>query len=346
MCKLGLVAGFVTLAFVTFAASASAAVPTNSSPPGIEPTTPAVGMTLVESPGSWTGSVTSLSIQWLACDANGQACEPIPSANGTTYLLLPPVLGDTIRVQEIASNADGTSAPAVSSPTAVVIALMYPVITVRPWPSGQAAVGATVSVSQGIWSGGTMPVTFSYQWQRCSLVPAQPGHVMEVCNSIPGATNQTYTVSTADAGYDLLAAVTFINPAGQFTITSSYTNMVPTGIFTGSSYKGLALPRYVPSVPWILQRGGVTGWFKARSAGRLDVTWYAWVNGKHVLIAQARRTFRRRGLFKVRTVLTRAGRAALESNYLLGVYLTARFTPPRNSLIGSGGPSVLTPTVL
>jgi len=82
--------------------------------------TPSQGQTLTESHGVWTNNPTGYTYQWEDCDPSGQSCSPISGATGQTYTLTAADVGDTIRVQEVASNAGGAGQPAQSAPTAVV----------------------------------------------------------------------------------------------------------------------------------------------------------------------------------------------------------------------------------
>jgi RHS repeat-associated protein len=94
--------------------------PENTSPPTITGTAQQ-GQTLTEHHGSWSHEPTSYSYQWLQCSALGESCLPISGATSQTYV---PVLGDvghTLKVQEKASNSSGTSEPANSEATGVVI---------------------------------------------------------------------------------------------------------------------------------------------------------------------------------------------------------------------------------
>ena len=72
------------------------------------------------------------------------------------------------------STSGGASAPSNTS---------VPVV------SGVAQVGQTLTASTGSWSG-TSPISYAYQWQRCS-----PG-----CVAVAGATESTYVVAAADLG--------------------------------------------------------------------------------------------------------------------------------------------------
>ena len=85
-----------------------------------------------------------------------------------------------------------------------------------PSISGTASVGATLTVSNGTWTGS--PTSFSYQWQRCSSSTS--------CSDIAGANNHTYTVATADNGNALRAQVTASYADGQATAAAAQTAVV------------------------------------------------------------------------------------------------------------------------
>src|SRR5438128_1146061 len=96
-----------------------APVPINIAPPTISGTAQQ-GQTLTEAHGSWTNSPTGFTYQWLQCDSLGNACLPIAGATVQTYVPVAADVEHTLKVQEIASNEAGASAPATSSATAVV----------------------------------------------------------------------------------------------------------------------------------------------------------------------------------------------------------------------------------
>lgn len=81
-----------------------------------------VGQTLTEVHGSWMGSPTSYGYLWERCERE-QRCSAIPGATGQTYAIQAADVGYTIVVQEIASNANGASAPASSPETGIVLPL-------------------------------------------------------------------------------------------------------------------------------------------------------------------------------------------------------------------------------
>ena len=85
----------------------------------------------------------------------------------------------------VVTSGSGTSAP--------------PSNVVRPSITGSTQVGATLTANPGQWSG-TGPITYAYQWQRCS----QPG----TCSNITGATQQTYVLVQADQSMTIRVRVT------------------------------------------------------------------------------------------------------------------------------------------
>ena len=65
---------------------------------------------------------TGFAYQWQQCDGSGNGCLPISGATAQTYVPVAGDVGHTIRVQETASNAGGSGAPATSSATTAVTA--------------------------------------------------------------------------------------------------------------------------------------------------------------------------------------------------------------------------------
>ena len=90
-------------------------VPVNISPPTITGT-PQVGQTLTGAHGSWTNAPTSFSDQWFRPGG------PIQGATSLTYSPQTADVGLTLTLREIATNAAGSSAQAMSAATAPVTA--------------------------------------------------------------------------------------------------------------------------------------------------------------------------------------------------------------------------------
>jgi hypothetical protein len=84
-----------------------------------------------------------------------------------------------------------------------------PTYTALPEITGAAEDMQTLTVSNGTWNG-TQPLTYEYKWLRCSR--ANNG-----CKEIEGATESTYTLTSADIGARLTASVTVRNAGGSFT---------------------------------------------------------------------------------------------------------------------------------
>ncbi len=194
---------------------AAAAKPVNTALPKIAGTAQ-VGQVLTADPGTWSGTPPiTYTYEWQRCNARGNACKAIAGASGTSYALTSGDQGATIRVRVVARNAEGSSS-ATSAPTGVVQpAPTPPVNTSPPTVAGTARVGETLQASPGTWSG-TEPITYGYQWQRCSLV----------CGDIPGATATTYALTSADAGSTVRVRVTASNSAGSASATSAETATV------------------------------------------------------------------------------------------------------------------------
>jgi RHS repeat-associated protein len=94
-------------------------IPANSSRPSISGT-PQTGQTLLVAHGAWSNQPTQYGEQWLRCDASGENCQPLHDEINLTYVPSAADVGHTLEVAETATNAGGTSASALSLPTAVV----------------------------------------------------------------------------------------------------------------------------------------------------------------------------------------------------------------------------------
>src|SRR4029077_7938566 len=97
------------------------------------------------------------------------------------------------RVQETATNAGGSGAPARSAATATVTP-PPPSNTSPPTISGTAQQGQTLTESHGTWS--NEPTSYGYQWQQCD----SEGNS---CAAISGATGQAYVPVAGDVGHTI-----------------------------------------------------------------------------------------------------------------------------------------------
>ncbi|MFL5929771.1 MAG: DNRLRE domain-containing protein, partial [Gaiellaceae bacterium] len=197
-------------------AAVVAAPPANTAVPAISGTA-RDGQTLTAATGTWSGTPPiTYAYQWRRCDPVDAACEDIAGATSPTYVVTAADVDWTIIVLVSASNAAGSSS--ASSDETAVVAAAPPVNTALPTVSGTAQDGQTLTTSTGTWSG-TPPITYAYQWRRCTSAGAS-------CTDIAGATNPSYTVAASDAGSTLRAAITASNAAGSATASSAQTALV------------------------------------------------------------------------------------------------------------------------
>jgi hypothetical protein len=93
-----------------------------------------------------------------------------------------------------------------------------PTNTSPPTISGTAREGETLTGSTGSWSG-TDPISYSFQWHRCSSSVSD-------CAAIARATNTSYTLTAQDVGKRIVFSVRATNPDGSSSALSSATNAV------------------------------------------------------------------------------------------------------------------------
>jgi len=200
------------------AGSASAAAPQNTTAPTISGKQ-MTGQTLTADPGQWSNSPTSYSYQWQRCNREGDSCGDIAGQTKTTYRLTDADVGNTVRVQVTARNADG-SATANSKPSDVISGNAAPRNTSKPTISGKPVVGETLTADPGVWAEGP---TFSYQWQQCDKSGSN-------CKDISGATGKTYGVRAADKDNTIRVEVT-----GKNLVDSTKANSDPTAVVTSGT---------------------------------------------------------------------------------------------------------------
>jgi hypothetical protein len=105
-----------------------------------------------------------------------------------------------------------------------------PVNIVAPALAGQAAVTQTLTLtSQGTWQ--NVPITYAVQWQACDSAGAS-------CSDIAGATATSFTVTPAQSGETVRAAVSAANGGGTTVAASSASALIsspPTSTGTTST---------------------------------------------------------------------------------------------------------------
>jgi hypothetical protein len=155
------------------------------------------GQTLACSSGVWANSPVVYAYQW---SSDGVA---LAGATGTTYVVLPRELGNSLTCSVIASNAGGSGGSAVSG--AVAVMRPPPVSDSAPSIKGHALIGARLLETHARWS--NAPTAFGYQWQRCN---ARGG----ACRAIAGAKARAYALASADAGSTIRVLETARNASG------------------------------------------------------------------------------------------------------------------------------------
>ncbi|HEX4307794.1 MAG TPA: carboxypeptidase regulatory-like domain-containing protein [Solirubrobacterales bacterium] len=185
-------------------------IPTNEAPPTISGTAQQ-GRTLTEAGDAWTYEPTSFTYQWSRCDESGGGCAPIGGATGQSYVPIADDIGHTLEVEETATNAGGTSEPALSALTAKVEPAV-PVATAPPTIVGQAQNGLTLVEQHGSWI--NEPSAYAYQWLRCDAAGGG-------CGPISGAVDPTYRLTRADVDHTIAVEETATNAAGPGSASTS-----------------------------------------------------------------------------------------------------------------------------
>jgi hypothetical protein len=167
------------------------------------------GAMLTATSGDWGGTPPlTFGYQWAACSLGGSNCQPIPGANGASFVIRSADVSSRLRVFVTASNAGGSST--AESEATDIVAPTAPVNVTPPRIMGPVVVGTVLTVDEGQWSG-TQPFAFSYQWQRCGAAG---------CADIVGETDAIYNVRPTDLQRRLIVIVTAANGAGSATAAS------------------------------------------------------------------------------------------------------------------------------
>jgi hypothetical protein len=94
-----------------------------------------------------------------------------------------------------------------------------PANSIRPSISGTPVVGKLLTAHTGSWAG-TTPITFQYQWTRCSSAGAGCTPISEAAQS------QQYVLTTDDLGHRLRVIVTATNSAGTANRNSPLSSVI------------------------------------------------------------------------------------------------------------------------
>lgn len=183
-------------------------LPANVQPPQIIGT-PQEGQTLADRNGEWSNNPTSFEYQWLLCNGTGGDCMPIAGATEQTYVPLASQLGDTLTVEETASNAAGAGTPTRSTATAPV--------TLEPL---QADAGENISTSTGaavtLDASGSTPADdiTEYEWEFGDGTSAT-GAIVNHVYSAPGEYTATVTVTAGGERESSASTTVTVTEAGN-----------------------------------------------------------------------------------------------------------------------------------
>jgi hypothetical protein len=173
--------------------------PSNDVAPAIAGDT-GLGDTLTVTAGTWSGvPEPTLTYQWLRGGVE------IAGETGTTYVITLADSGASITVRETATNSEGSAFEVSNAITADTFTA--PVNDVAPSISGDTDLGATLTRTEGTWSGNPTP-TLSGQWQRDGV-------------AIAGETGATYEVVSDDQGADITYRETATNAVGSVSVSSN-----------------------------------------------------------------------------------------------------------------------------
>jgi hypothetical protein len=159
------------------------------------------GSKLTANPGSWSAHGTiSYRYQWYRCNAVGAKCGSIHGATRGTHLQTRADVGHALAVTVSATDRTGTAVAYSSLAGLVAKTTARVAAAAQPSLSGTALVGQTLTVAAPRWtSAAAGPAKFG--WLRCNANVRR-------CTRIVGATTNTYSLTSADAGRVLVAGVT------------------------------------------------------------------------------------------------------------------------------------------
>lgn len=218
----------LSLGLVKFGGVSLGTPPVNTVAPSISGTI-AVYSTITGNTGTWTGTPT-LTRQWRI-STDGTNFSNIPGATGTTYVIQESDYNKYIQLEVFATNNAG-SIYAYSTTSTQIIGTA-PVNTVLPAVSGNLRPDQVLTSSAGTWT--SFPASsYAYQW----LIADTVGGTYSV---ISGATQNTYTILTANVGKFLRCRVTATNGVGSpVVVQSAAIGPIQSNTVSPPSYTGVS----------------------------------------------------------------------------------------------------------
>ncbi|MDR1711480.1 MAG: Ig-like domain-containing protein [Propionibacteriaceae bacterium] len=160
-----------------------------------------VGQVLTADPGAWGPGAVDLSYQWYR---SGKAVSAADGGTLPTYVLGAVDAGKTIKVKVTGTKPGYNTVSKTSKATKSVVKALF---TTMPTPtiSGTPVVGNVLLANAGVWE--PTPDVVKYQWYRTG-------------KAISKATQNTYTLTSADVGKEITVKVT-VEKAGYFSLSST-----------------------------------------------------------------------------------------------------------------------------
>jgi len=222
--------------------------PSPPATPSLSSNAPAYDVSLSSSAGAGaTGTPTpTYAYQWQSCaTTSSSSCADISGATSQSYTPAAGDVGSYLRVGVRATNgvpgtqwtgAQTESSYSYSAESTSGVSGTIPTTPSVPTVTGTPTAGDVLTSSSGTGSTGTPTPTYTYQWQDCTSLSSG-------CTDIPGATNQTYTLTASDVGRYVQVLVTATNSTGQWIgDSSSVTSTTPTSAISGSGPINAGLP--------------------------------------------------------------------------------------------------------
>jgi hypothetical protein len=178
-------------------------------------------------------------------------------------------------VKSTQTRATGPIAAIAASLAIVMLALLAgsslaaaaiaPTNTGEPAISGTTRVGEVLRSTRGTWTG-TAPISYTFRWYRCNGRGAADA---SDCIRITNASDNTYVLRQADAGFRIRSQVTARNDDGQDTATSN-----PTPVVTAAKPVNVT----EPSISGTARVGGTLQANRGQWAGQTPITYaYVWL---------------------------------------------------------------------
>jgi hypothetical protein len=170
--------------------------------------TPQQGGVLTEGQDAWqTTADTSYTRVWQRCASDGNACQNIGGATGSSYHPVAADVGYTLKVLVSAANVDGTLTSA--SAASAVVSVAAPRWRTLPTISApNAKVGTALTIKPGTWTGPNVD-SDTVEVMRC----------LASCKAVSSASD--YTIVGADLGSILRLRETASNGGGSTAVWSA-----------------------------------------------------------------------------------------------------------------------------